>query len=121
MTWADDMQTICANSGGVLEVSVVGPEEWAPLVAASFAGDATATLILGAVADTITRVACAPQRRCGVVLPARPDPTGGVGVAVCDRCARTATEAMPLVMEALRRIWPDMRTVQLGQHAGGHA
>lgn len=138
MTYAKQMQAIQAEAGGVMEVSLVDRDRYSSLVAASFAGDRMATAILAAIADTIRRVARAPRREpmlcltcprplhrsrfmCGVVLPSCPDPTAGIGLAVCDRCARTAIEAMPLVMEALRRTWPDMRTVQLGQHAAGHA
>ena len=138
MTWAEQLQAIQAEAGGVLEVSLVSRGEWPRLVAASMQGDHTATLILSAVADTICQVASAPRRKpmlcltcprslrrakftCGVILPSRPDPTGGLGLAICDHCAASATDAMPMVLEALKRRWPDMRTVQLDQHAAGHA
>ena len=138
MTWAEQMQAVSAEAGGVMEVSMVGREEWPHLHAAALQGDRTAGVILVAIADTITRVARAPRRRpmlclccprslrgsrflCGVLLPSRPEPTSGIGVAVCHHCARTADEAMPKVLEALKRTWLDLRAVQLDQHAAGHA
>ncbi len=56
-----------------------------------------------------------------VALPSHPAPTKGIGFGLCGRCAPHAADAMPKVLAALKRTWPDMRTVQLDQHDAGHA
>ncbi len=95
MTWAEEIRSISAEAGGLLEVELVNGQQLGHLLAEMARGDVRASAVLAAVEDTLRAVAQAPRRRpllcltcprplrrrrftCGVAL-------GTVGNFVCGR------------------------------------
>jgi hypothetical protein len=135
--WRDGIQRAHQEGGGLFRVHCVGPENAIDLLAGCLAGDAAATGLMRAVVDTVARIESAPRRHpmlCGccprslggskfticVAVPERADPTRAVSFALCSDCGRNADTRTEKAMEALLRIWPDIRPIAI-HPAGGRA
>lgn len=133
-----DLMAIHREAGGVLALNIVRPGDALNLVVASLGGDAEATRLLRAVCDTVARVESAPKRKpmlCGccpralrgsgfvicVAIPDRDAPTNGLAFALCENCSRDDAALREKASSALRTIWPDIRTIEITNPAGGHA
>lgn len=135
----DGIALVQAESGGLLDLFLIPPEEGPGLVAAAALGSATATRVLRAIVDTASRirqsarktepVLCMTCPRCvrrldgvtfGLASPAANNATGAIGFVVCHRCSGKSDLNVD-VQTALRRIWPDLRPITVTHGEGGHA
>ncbi len=135
------VRTIRAESGGLLDTMIVRPADLAFVVAEATAGDPDAIRVLAALETTVKRIAAAPRRspmRCVacprpllkktvysfcIVEPSRANPTSGLAIAVCSRCATTPEEIREKAIVALRKVWPDLssRPITVTHPSGGQA
>ena len=138
--WRDGMQRVNDESGGLLNVDIIDSRYGAELLAHAMLGDSEALALLKAVAQAGARVKGAPRRTpalciacpravkrisCdtvfGVATPAIPSPTGAVGFVFCEKCAADRVALATKAADGLRRIWPDLRPVQITHESGGRA
>lgn len=130
---------IQAAASGLLEVHVVAPGDAAALMAAATCSDAAAIRLLQALASALRRIEAAPASaptlcatcpaplRRGVffrvilALPNRDDQMQGLGFGICARCAASNAEAHERATQALQRLWPDSRPIEVTHPAGGTA
>ncbi len=135
------VRTVRSESGGLLDLMVVRPADFAFVVVEAAAGDPDAIRVLAALETTVKRIAAAPRRspmRCVacpqlllkktvfsfcIVEPSRANPTSSLVVAVCSRCATTPEQIQEKAVTALRQIWPDIssRPITVTHPSGGQA
>jgi hypothetical protein len=136
---AEGLKTVTRESGGVVQIYVLEPEDQADLMIAAVLGDKMAavlesglqSLIQNAVraADTSTPMLCAscPETIADLdfnVVLAIPDcdkPTRSMGMAVCRNCATTKSVAGQKAIQALRCVWPNSRQFVPTHATGGRA
>ena len=138
MTWSDDMHQVHEEAAGVMTLDVVLFSDIPDLLVSSLMGDHQSSLLMRAIGKAFDAIAAAPRSRptlcaccprpikqkvhfsLAIATPARDDPANCLSLAVCAKCATTREDARQKAMSALRRIWPDARTVEL-THPAGHA
>lgn len=138
ISWADQMQSVNDEAAGILRLEVFQPSDLPDLVLAALAGDAEAGGFARAINTALGNIARAPRRRpalCGscprpvrrntaftivIAVPDRDEPSNAVTLAICSRCGVTHDDVRNRAVEALRRIWPDGRLIQVA-HPAGHA
>ena len=125
--WADGIQQIHAEAGGMLSISLIDPARAHALLAASFAGDEAAARLMLGVFSAIETVQRAPRRKpviclccprvvrprdrfivC-VTMPENGSPSTGISSVLCARCFADKAGLNERVAAALRSIWPDAR------------
>jgi hypothetical protein len=138
--WRAGIEQVHAEAGGLLDVTIIDSVTGSALWAAAVLGDHEAASLLQAVAQAAARIKQAPQRMpalcmcCprpvkritaatvfGVAVPASPNPSGAVGFVFCDRCGDDRASLLNKAAEGLRRIWPDLRCVEITHPEGGRA
>lgn len=134
--WADSVRAISKEAAGVIRMEIVQPADLPELMLAALGGDAEAASVMKWVSRTAARIEvghgtrkpmlCAscprPLRpgRCAlvIVIPARDDASAGLSLAVCRHCATTRDQVKRKATVGLRRIWPDLRAVDVHPTAG---
>jgi len=128
--WAEAIREVHREAAGVLGVHFVRSEDAPALLVDSMLGDAHAIQLMRAVVGCLHAIRTAPKRTptlclacprpirkpdgavfC-VAIPDRPDASQGVGSALCLRCA-AAPDRNDRAYAALRRIWPDLRPIEV--------
>lgn len=135
--WADGIARISAECAGVVALQVVTPEDLPEMLAASLMGDREATRLAHLVAQALRRIEEAPRSRamlCAAcpkrlrggryaivcAVPHRDDPREALTLGVCRRCATRHDAIVQKAGQALKRVWPDLRAIDI--HPGrGHA
>ena len=132
------VQRVNDEAGGVLRLQVIRRSDLPGLALDALAGDAEAAELLRQAQDTAAAIEAAPRHRlmlCGscprglrdrkyAVVLARPgcdDPTMALAMAICLRCGPTPGAIQAAARVALRRIWPDLRDLQVSHPEGGRA
>jgi hypothetical protein len=140
VAWRDGIQAVNDEAAGVLDVSIIDYLAGAVLMANAALGDHESAALLLAVRQAATRIKQAPRRKpalcicCpraikrltaetvfGVATPAIANPTGAIGFVFCDKCAADRTTLTAKAAEGLRRIWPDLRPIEITHPVGGRA
>ncbi len=131
-SWPGRIQRLHDDSGGFLNIMVVQSNDIGAVVGMAQSGDALAERIARAVAEMMTVVGQGSRRtpvlctscwkplrrsRFAVVI-ASPDhcgPSAVITMAICNRplCGPTGEAIQRQAAAALRRIWPDARSVAL--------
>ena len=88
------IESIQAEASGALQVSIVSSETGCELMLASMLGDQEATALLQAVS---------------------------LAFSFCDACAADPRHLMAKASEGLRRLWPDLRAIEITHPDGGSA
>ena len=139
-TWQTDVQSIHEEAAGLLDVNLIDASVGADLLISAALGNSESAALLDAIRQAAECVRSAPRRKpalcvcCprsirritpttvfGVARPAVPTPTGALAFAFCDRCSADRTALAVKATEGLRRIWPDLRQINITDAAGGHA
>ena len=135
---AEGLARFQSEAGGMMELIVVRPGDAVDILADAMAGDCRAVCIMQAVEQAANAIRGAPRRlpmlcaACprplrhgryafGVALPASDNPTHGLALAVCTRCATTRGDVQTKATAALRRVFPDLRPITLTHAEGGRA
>ena len=137
--WAAGIGAVAVEAAGRLDISIIRPTDAGPLILAALAGDRDAQRLLTATQDVARRVRTAGRGAdavmCGccdnllidtahsvvVAAPYRDDPARCIVMGICVQCATDDVAIKRKTFQALRRIFPDGRAVQLQQHAAGRA
>ena len=132
------VQQVSEEAAGALNVFVVRPIDGPALVADAIAGDPEASCILQGISQAQTRILAAPAREpmlCAscpaplrdgrysfvVALPAKDSPLHAIGLGVCPACGTDPAVIQAKGIEALRRIWPNLRSITPTHPHGGRA
>lgn len=135
------LSAIQADAGGVLMVTVVHPSEGPMLLASAMNGNKTAIRLFQAIVQSLEGIARAPRRRpmlcatcprplrkmsgfsIAVAMPERGDPSHGLCLAICARCANEnqPNAVTAKAITALAKIWPDLKPVTVTHKTGGRA
>lgn len=127
-----------AESGGVLALYVIRPDDTEHLFAGVLAGDAEATQVFVAATEMLQRIHAAKATtpmQCGccgsdlqprrfalaIATPDVADPSAGLGLAICRRCGSSPGRIKAAALVALRLIWPGGRFVTPTHPDGGRA
>ena len=139
MTWADRVTAVADESGGLLSLRVFRQSDMPDLLAHAVAGDPQASMLVGAIGDALQAVRNAPRKspmRCGccprpfpknpfslvVALPEVESPMTGLSLGICGRCATEPEDIRDKAVVALRKLFPELKPVDLGAvHQGGQA
>ncbi len=134
----DGIGVIHREADGVLVVDVVRRQDCPELLLAALGGDLHSMNLLWSVYLSLDNIAKAPRNRpmlCGscprplngdadfaivIAAPENADRTKALGMAICTGCAATVPAITAKAAEALRKIWPDLRHVEVSA-AVGHA
>lgn len=134
--WADSVRAISKEAAGAIRMEIVQPADVPELMLAALGGNAEAASVMRWVSQTAAGIEaghsspkpmlCAscprPLRpgRCAlvIVIPARDDASLGMTLAVCRHCATTRDQVKRKATVGLRRIWPDLRSVDVHPTAG---
>lgn len=133
------LEAIQAEAGGLLELVVVRPDDGLGYISKALCGDLDAARILKAIGAAGVKIDNAPKRMpvlCAscprpirtkshfafiLALPKNGNPANALSLAVCARCAVDPAEIQAKAVTALRKLWPDMRQVEITHSAGGQA
>ena len=135
---AEGLARLQSEAGGMMELVIVRPTDAVDIMADALAGDGRAVSLLQAMEQAAGAIRNAPRRlpmlcaACprplrhgryafGVALPARDNPTHGLTLAVCTRCATARGDIEAKATAALRRVFPDLRPVTVTHATGGRA
>jgi len=138
--WREGIGQIQGESGGLLDVTIIDKVTGSALLAAAALGDREASALLQAVAQAAKRIQQAPRQApalcvcCprpvkritagtvfGVAVAASPDPTGAVAFVFCEQCGDDRASLLNKAAVGLRRIWPDIRPIDITHQDGGRA
>ena len=133
------VEAVHTQAAGALEVVVVMQSEVSEVIAAALGGDPKVMQVAQMTMQTLHQIRTAPQRRpllCAccpqplrpggrfsfaMALPACDAPMQALGLAICGRCATEPQAVQAKAVEALRQIWPDLRTANVTHPEGGRA
>ena len=135
---AEGIARFQSEAGGIMELVVVRPADAVDILADVLAGDDQAIRLMRMLDQADTAIRSAPRRlpmlcaSCprplkrgryafGIALPASDNPTHGLALAVCTRCATDRGDVQAKATAALRRVFPDLRPVTVTHAAGGRA
>jgi len=135
---AEGLARFQSEAGGMMELVVVRPTDAVDILADVLAGDDQAVRLMRMLDQADTAIRSAPRRlpmlcaACprplkrgrysfGIALPASDNPTHGLALAVCTRCAVERADIQAKATAALRRVFPDLRPVTVTYAAGGRA
>ena len=128
--WAAGMRLLREQSGGVVGLIVILPEEIPGILYAAAERNPGAIERAAVVRSTVQRFATAPRHEpllCGScprplkkgqfaivsASPERPDREHAMIFGICQRCAGTHQQVVGKALDALRRFWPDARPIDL--------
>jgi hypothetical protein len=130
--WAEAIGGIQREAAGLLDVSIVDARSGVELIADAIRGDREAAEVLQAVRQAAQRVREAPRRKpalciyCpravkritaetvfGIAIPATANPTRALGFVFCAKCAADRGALAAKAVDGLKRIWPDLRTIEV--------
>lgn len=139
-TWRAGIQSVIAESGGVLSVEIFDAMAGAELFVRAMAGDDDAMRMFSALAQAVANVRDAPRSKpalcicCpravkrvtprtvfGIVSADSPSASGALGFVYCDRCAADPSTLVSKAAAAFRRICPTLREVSITHPDGGRA
>ncbi len=132
------IEKLSAEAAGLLSVAVVQLEDLPNLVIDMMRGDPEAGILFTAVRNAISAIDNAPRRSpalcvsCPRVLrkgrfalciafPDKHDPAHALGLAVCRHCATDADGIKAKAVVGLKRLWPNLRPINITHKSGGHA
>ncbi len=135
---AEGLARFQSEAGGLMELVVVRPIDAVDVMADALAGDGRAVSVLQAIERAAEAIRAAPRRlpmlcaACprplkgghysfGIALPMSDNPTHGLALAVCTRCATERGDIQTMATAALRRLFPDLRPVAVTHADGGRA
>lgn len=140
VSWTSDIQNIQDQAGGLLELHIIRDSDVTDLLLRSIMGDAEASRLVSTNLSARKQVATAPRKRpmlCAccprpllrhtpfaviVATPNWEDFAKCLTLGVCQKCAVELDDIHARAMEALKRIWPDARPIDItSPHAAGHA
>ena len=136
--WITTVRRIQDEAAGAIELTVVMLEDMPALRGLAGAGDPQAYQIVQAVHQSLIGIVQAPhgqRRECAactrplkggrfnfaIAIPHRDDPSAGLALAICTRCATTADAVRKKATAALAPIWRDLRPVVVTHPVGGRA
>ena len=130
------MRAVQTESGGVMRMHLVELADLDAIHAAALVDDRNSRRLLRLVSQSLFQIADAPRRKPALclccpqpirqtkdaavfcfVLPDVTSPEHGIGAAVCAKCARHA-DLLGRATTAFRRLWPDLRTVDISAQCG---
>lgn len=134
-TWADGVRRVNAEAAGVIDLQVVLQGDIPELLAQTILGDPEAARLVPLVAQTTRRIRDAPAGRpmlCGAcpmalrglrysivcAVPRRPDAKEALTLAICPRCGTDYATVIRSAGQALQRIWPNSRTLDVHPNTG---
>ena len=127
---AEGIRRVHAEAQGVMRLWFIKPGDGVHLLAASICGDAWAAGLLRATVTCAAQVMkmrrkkpslclCCPRAVRSLdgalfclTVPEIDSPSEALGSVVCPRCA-TSSDLNSRAIEAYRRIWPDLRTIEV--------
>ena len=138
--WAEGVQRVSDESAGVLQLDIIQHADLPELLAHALLGDPEAVRLANMASDVLRGIAAAPRRKpmlCGscprplklkgyafslvFALPGRDQPSNVLSMAICHRCGTSHDAVQGKAVQALRRIWPDLRPITVTHPAGGQA
>lgn len=134
----EGIQRVSDEAGGLLELQVIQRTDLPALMLDALAGSSEAAQTLRLANNAVTSIQAAPRRKpmlCGccpralrggryaVVLarPARDDAAQGLAMAICTKCGPDFGAIQAAATVALRRIWPDLRSITITHSKAGRA
>jgi hypothetical protein len=136
--WEDGIQQVHTEAGALLDIYVFQPGQNDFLVASAFTGDRLAARLTKAILQTVAQIHGAPRKTpalclccpravrrgdrfaISIIMPHRDDASMGVGSGICARCNGDQSTLMPRVAAALKKLWPDARTIDHVFREAGH-
>ncbi len=136
--WTASVRHVQDEAAGAVALTVVMVTDMPVLRSLAEAGDPQACQIVQAVQQSLVGIVRAPRgqrRECAacarplkggkfnfaIAIPHRDDPSAGLALAICTRCATTRAAVQEKAMAALAPIWRNLRPVAVTHPAGGHA
>ena len=139
-TWAEGVQRVSDEAAGVIQLDIIQHADLTELLAHAILGDPEAVRLANMASSVLRRIAAAPRRKpmlCGscprplklkghrfsvvIALPGRDQPSNALSMAICHRCATSHEAVESKAVQALRRIWPDLRPITVTHPTGGQA
>ena len=134
-TWAENIQVLHHEAGGMLTLDVLLCSDMPRLTVAALAGCQDTSRLLIALGSALRQIGAAPASSpplcgcCGAALRpgkfaiviARPDtcdPVNGMATAICTRCGMTRGAVKAAAIRAVKLLWPDARPVTIHGTAG---
>ncbi len=136
--WTASVRRVQDDAAGAVTLTVVMIEDMPMLRGLAGADEPQAHQIVQAVRQSLIGIVQAPRgqrRECAactrplkggkfnfaIAIPHRDDPSAGLALAICTKCATTADAVQKKAMAALGPVWRDLRPVAVTHPAGGHA
>jgi hypothetical protein len=137
-TFAEGVAQLNRESGGLLRVEIIRPQDVFALSCAVFSGDGRALARLTAALESSERIrrmarkspaiclTCPravrdPQATLAILAPENDAATVTICSAICARCSTgSASEVLKRAATAYTTIWPNLRCVEI-THPAGHA
>jgi len=138
--WLNGIQAINDEAAGMLDVNIIDATAGVEMIFDAAIGDVEAATLMRAVYQAAARIKKAPRRApalclcCpravrrltpatifGVARPAIAKPSNALAFAFCDKCSADRGNRAAKAATGLRRIWPDLRTVEVTHPEGGRA
>ncbi len=136
--WVASIHRIQDEAAGAIALAVVMVEDMPTLRGLAGAGGPQASQIVHFVYEALVGIVQAPRgqrRECAactrplkggkfnfaIAIPHRDDPSAGLALAICTKCANTRDAVREKATAALAPIWRDLRPVAVTHPIGGHA
>jgi hypothetical protein len=138
--WLNGIQAINDEAAGMLDVNIIDATAGIEMIFDAATGDVEAATLIRAVYQAAARIKGAPRnapalclccpravRRLtpatifGVARPAIAKPSNALAFAFCEKCSADRGNLAAKAATGLRRIWPDLRTVEVTHPKGGRA
>jgi hypothetical protein len=137
-TFADGVAQINRESGGLLRVEIIRPQDVFALACAVFSGDGRAVARLTAALEsgerirrmarsspticlTCPRAVRDPESVLAILIPASDNASTAIASAICDRCSAADDAALiSRASAAYQQVWPGLRCIEI-THPAGHA
>jgi hypothetical protein len=135
-SWVDGLRAVQTESGGVMRMFLVELADQDAILSAAMEGDRNAGHLLQLVGQALFQIEDAPRRKPALclccprpirkikdaavfcfILPDVASPEHRIGTAVCEKCAIHA-DLLERATIAFRRLWPDLRTVDISAEVG---
>lgn len=136
---AASLRAVHDESGGLLNLDIVSPDNFQELTAAVELNEPGARTLFRQVYKVAAGVHEAPRKSpklCGscprrirrgdfftvvIATPACDDPSNAVGLAICSRCSPDLVSTQAAALRGLKRVWPDLWNVLITHETGGRA